>query len=184
MSEAYDRPRPKGAVAEPAALDAAIVVALYREHGPELHRFILGVVRDPDLAGDLMQMTFAKAVELGHTARAETLKSWLFRVAFHEAITARRRKQSQEQGYRRLARLGFRRGERPEEHLIRDETIEAVRSALGQIPEEQRRVVEARIYEDKTFVEIAREYGLPLGTVLTRMRLALKKLRRVLRPGD
>jgi RNA polymerase sigma-70 factor (ECF subfamily) len=171
-------------VAEPAALDVAFVAELYREHGPELHRFILGVVRDPDLAGDLLQMTFAKAVEVGHTARTETLKSWLFRVAFHEAITARRRKQSREQGCRRLAALGFRRGERPEDLLIRDETVEAVRYALRKIPEEQRRVVQARIYEDKTFAEIAQEYGLPLGTVLTRMRLALEKLRRVLRPGD
>jgi RNA polymerase sigma-70 factor (ECF subfamily) len=40
------------------------------------------------------------------------------------------------------------------------------------------------MYEDKTFAQIAEELGLPLGTVLTRMRLALEKLRRTLRPGD
>jgi len=57
----------------------------------------------------------------------------------------------------------------PEEPLIRGETVEAVREALKQLPEEQRRVVLARIYEEKTFAEIAGEFGLPLGTVLTRM---------------
>ena len=41
----------------------------------------------------------------------------------------------------------------------------------------------ARVYDDKTFAQIARETGLPLGTVLTRMRLALDKLRLALRPG-
>jgi RNA polymerase sigma factor (sigma-70 family) len=184
MSEPRDHPRPEPAVAEKAALDGTIVAALYAEHGPELHRFILGVVRDPDLASDLMQMTFVKAVEQGHAARAETLKGWLFRVAFHEAVTARRRNDVREQAHRRLAALGFRRGEPPEDALIRGETVEAVRNALEELPEAQRRVVRARIYDDKTFAEIAQEDNLPLGTVLTRMRRALEKLQGILRPGD
>ena len=60
----------------------------------------------------------------------------------------------------------------------------ALRKALGELPAEQGRVVWARMYEDKTFAQIAEEFGLPLGTVLTRMRLALEKLRRTLHPGD
>ena len=67
---------------------------------------------------------------------------------------------------------------------IRGETVEAVRQALDRLPIEQRKVVWARMYEDRSFAEIAQESGLPLGTVLTRMRLALEKLRRSLRPGD
>ena len=45
-------------------------------------------------------------------------------------------------------------------------------------------MVWARMYEDKTFAQIAGEQGVPLGTVLTRMRLALEKLRGLLRAGD
>ena len=45
-------------------------------------------------------------------------------------------------------------------------------------------MVLARVYEEKTFAEIAGETGLPLGTVLTRMRRALEKMRRTMRPGD
>ena len=165
-------------------IDASLIAALYVEHGNELRRFVLGVVRDPEAAGDVMQNTFAKAVEVGHRARAETLKGWLFRVAYHEALTARRRQTTREQAKRRLADLGLRGGERPEESLVRGETVEAVRRALGELPEEQRRVVWARMYEDKTFAQIAEESGMPLGTVLTRMRLALEKLRRSLRAGD
>lgn len=184
MMETHDDPRPEGARTGTAAIDAALVSALYEEHGPELRRFILGVVRDPDLAGDVMQATFAKTVELGHTARAESLKSWLFQVAFHEAITARRRRESREQGQRRFAALGFHAVERPDEILVRGEAAEAVRKAIETLPPEQRSVVLARIHDDKTFAQIAEDKGLPLGTVLTRMRLALKKLRSALATGD
>jgi RNA polymerase sigma factor (sigma-70 family) len=165
-------------------IDRALVTALYAEHGPELRRFILGVVGDPELTGDVLQATFAKAVERGHTARTETIKGWLFQVAFREALTVRRRTKSREDARRRLASLGFSPGRRPDEDLIRLETIEAVREALNELPAEQRRVVWARMYEDKTFAQIAAEAALPLGTVLTRMRLALEKLRRILRTGE
>ena len=105
-------------------------------------------------------------------------------MAFREALTARRRHQTRVEACRRLASLGFSRGERPEEGLIRAETVAAVRRALEQLPAEQSKVVWARMYEDKTFAQIAEESGLPLGTVLTRMRLALEKLRRTVNLGD
>ena len=65
MADANDRDR----AGESAGADRAGVVACYEEHGAELGRFVLGVVRDPDLAGDVMQATLSKALELGHTAR-------------------------------------------------------------------------------------------------------------------
>jgi len=162
------------------------VASLYETHGAELRRFVLGVVRDPDLAGDVMQATLSKALELGHTARPESLKGWIFRVAYHEALALRRRGLSADRAYRRLAGLGLAghtgaNCDQPVDGLIQDEKIAAVRQALGALPDPQRRVVLAHVYDDKTFAEIAGEAGLPLGTVLTRMRLALDKLRNVLR---
>jgi RNA polymerase sigma-70 factor (ECF subfamily) len=173
-------------VGEPAAVVRSRVLACYEQHGEELGRFVMGVVRDPDRAGDVMQATLSRALELGHTARPETLKGWLFRVAFHEAMAVRRRERAGETARRRLAELGRASAPGPgppDEALIRVETARVVRRALRDLPEEQRKVVVARVYQDKTFAQIARESGLPLGTVLTRMRLALDKLRRALRPG-
>ena len=167
-----------------AAADGPVPIAsLYADLAVELRRFVLGVVRDPGLADDVMQATFVKAVERGHEARAETSRGWLFRVAFHEALASRRRSASREKGLRRLAAFRVHRDASPDGPLIRSETLESVREALGKLPEEQRRVVLARIYEEKTFAEIAGEFGLPLGTVLTRMRRALEKMRRTMRPG-
>jgi len=171
-------------LAAEVALDAAEVAALYEAHARDLRVFVLGVTRDPDVTGDVLQATFAKVVELGHRVRTESFRGWLFRVAFHEALVVRRRRQARDQGIRRFAARGHPAGELPEDPVIRDEVVEAVRVALAGLPVERRRVVRARIYENKTFAEIAKEDGLPLGTVLTRMRLALEELRRTLRPGE
>ena len=178
------------ALARPLAAEAATTVEgpgpialLFADLAAELRRFVLGVIRDPDLADDVMQATFLKALEHGHEARIETSRGWLFRVAFHEALACRRRASTRDQGNRRLARLRPRPDEAtPDDPLIRVETVALVREALGKLPEEQRRVVLARVYEDKTFAEIAEQSGLPLGTVLTRMRRALEKMRKTLRP--
>jgi RNA polymerase sigma-70 factor (ECF subfamily) len=184
MSDASDHPGLPPCELLPSGPAPTLAAELYTQYGNELRRFVLGVVRDPELAGEVLQATFARVVERGHTARTETIKGWLFQVAFREALTLRRRRQARDQANRKLADLGFRPGERPDETLIRSETIAAVRMALNELPAEQSRVVRARMYEDKTFAEIADELGLPLGTVLTRMRLGLEKLRRVLKTGD
>lgn len=157
-------------------LDPAEIAALYLEHGGELRRFILGVVRNRELANDVLQATFAKAVERGHESRAETRKAWLFRVALNEALVYKRRHQSHLKATAHLARSD-RSADAPEDSVVRGETVEKVRAALASLPPEQRQVVCLRIYEDKPFADIAQQLQIPLGTVLTRMRLGLQKLR-------
>jgi RNA polymerase sigma factor (sigma-70 family) len=179
--EALSRPL---AVQGPSTADGSCLIAeLFADLTAELRRFVLGVIRDPDLADDVMQATFLKALEHGHEVRVETSRGWLFRVAFHEALASRRRAASRDDGNRRLGRLRPRPDDpSPDAPVIRTETVALVREALAKLPEEQRKVVLARVYEDKTFAEIAGETGLPLGTVLTRMRRALEKMRKTLRP--
>ena len=160
-------------------LDSAVVAALYFEHAEELRAFLIGLLRSSDLAGEALQTTFLKTMLSGHTAREETRKGWLFRVAFNEAMAIRRRRKLQNKTLNKLVWVRpahARSGEKPERNVIRWETVDRVRQALKTLPAEQRRVVQMRIYEEKTFAVIARELSLPLGTVLTRMRLALRKL--------
>lgn len=165
--------------AEPAAIER-----FYQEHGAELFRFVFGVVRDVELANDVVQTSLAKAIESGEMAGLASPKSWIFRVAYHEAITARRRLGTRKAAQQRLADLRPALSPRPDDRLLRDETVEAIRSALLGLPEEQQRVVRQRIYDEKTFAEIARDSGVPIGTVLTRMRRALERLRRSIGSGD
>jgi RNA polymerase sigma-70 factor (ECF subfamily) len=161
-------------------MDPAQVAALYERFGPELRRFLFGVLGDDEAANDALQAVFAKAAAQGGMARPHSLKGWLFRVAVNEAMLIRRRAGIDARAKRRLAAEQTRNEFGPDAPLVRRETIERVRQALDELPGEQRIVVHARVYENKTFAQIADELELPLGTVLTRMRLALQKLRRAL----
>jgi RNA polymerase sigma factor (sigma-70 family) len=165
--------------ADQGRIDPAVVRALYECYADEMRLFLMGVLKNADLADEALQNTFAKAVESGHTAREESVKGWLFQVAFHEALLLRRRGQVHTRSLRQLVqRVSSEGPDRPDDRLVRSETSEQVRRALAELPADQRQVVEMRIYEDKTFAAIADELSAPLGTVLTRMRLALKRLSR------
>jgi RNA polymerase sigma-70 factor (ECF subfamily) len=164
--------------ADQCKINPAVVAALYVRHAEELRSFLIGVLRDHHLANDVLQITFAKAVEEGHTAHEESLKGWLFQVAYHEALAVRRRQAVHDRAARKLAQGDFRQVEAPEASLVRWETVQQVRAALEELPAEQRQVVRLRMYEQQKFSAIAEQLGVPLGTVLTRMQLALRKLRK------
>jgi RNA polymerase sigma-70 factor (ECF subfamily) len=159
----------------------------FAEFVGELRAFLLGVLRNDDLAGEALQLTLVKALERGHEARPDTRRGWLFRVALNEALVLKRRAKVQEKSFRELAQGDARRhesaggsvtrNESPEGFVLRAEVVERVKLALDGLPAEQRQVVRMRIYEHKTFTVIASELNVPLGTVLTRMRLATEKLR-------
>lgn len=149
----------------------------FRAYEAELRRFLLGVLRDPHAAEDVMQDCLAKALDERRIAGVADRKAWLFQVAYNEALTLKRRQATRDRVHRRLAWLDESSAAATDDPLVREEAAEAVRKALEALPEEQRRVVRARIYEDKTFAEIAKDQGAPLGTVLTRMRRALERLR-------
>ena len=163
--------------ADNGQLDPSIVAALYVEHGEELRRFLQGILRDAQLTSDVLQATFAKMVQKGHTAREETRKAWLFRVAYHEAMAYRRREGVGDKVLRSVAWQTSESAGAADEPLLRLEAVQSVREALEGLPPEQRQVVRMRIYEEKTFAVIAKELRIPLGTALGRMRTAMIKLR-------
>jgi RNA polymerase sigma-70 factor (ECF subfamily) len=178
--------------------------ALYRQHGADLEAFLIGVFRDQHQAAEVVQIVFRKALE--HLAQLESTeklpkfkeseesvarllskwqspRGWLFRVAWNEAMLVRRVKTRHQNLLQKAVwnrDLDQPEPSAPHSGLVQDETVEAVRKAINELPEEQRTVVRSRIYEDKTFAVIAEELGVPLGTVLTRMRLAMQKLERSL----
>jgi RNA polymerase sigma factor (sigma-70 family) len=162
-------------------LDSALVAALYVEHSQELQRFLLGILRDSQLASDVLQATFVKLVERGHETKPETRKAWLFRVAYHEAMAYRRRQGVGDKVLRRVAwQAPACQTTAADVPLLQFESVQAVRQALDELPAEQRQIVRMRIYEEKTFAVIADELQIPLGTALGRMRAATIKLRATL----
>jgi RNA polymerase sigma-70 factor (ECF subfamily) len=162
-------------------IDPAVVEALYHDHASDLRAFLAGVLRNADLVGEALQATFAKTLEAGHEARQETFRSWLFRVALHEALAIKRRQKLHDKSLGQHAWNASRHNPSPDELASRSELAQQVRIALDLLPPEQLQIVRLRIYEDKTFAAIAEQLGLPLGTVLTRMRIALRRLEEILR---
>ena len=105
-------------------------------------------------------------------------------MAHHRAIDEIRRDSRQWQRLEQAAREAA-----PPQNSLIDTTAEAaqrlqegevIRNALATIPEEQRRVIELAYYHGLTHSDISRRLGQPLGTVKTRMRLGMQKLRIVL----
>ncbi|WP_243367775.1 sigma-70 family RNA polymerase sigma factor [Microvirga solisilvae] len=67
-------------------------------------------------------------------------------------------------------------------YLLASEREERVRTALKHLSEEQAKIVQMSFFHDKPHAEIARDLGIPLGTVKSRIRLAMDRLRNLL--GD
>lgn len=158
----------------------AAIGGLYREFAADLRAFLLGLLKDQHLADEVVQTTFAKAIFHYETIRNDNPRGWLFQVAYHEAMRLQRKRGVDRRARRGLAWLRQRTETGPEEPLIREEVVQRVRESLASLPTEQQHVVRRRIEDDQTFAQIAAESGVPLGTVLTRMRLALQKLQRQL----
>lgn len=167
-----------GSLDSGARLSPDKVDQLYAEYGTEVQAFLVGVLRDRTAAQDVCQMTFGRVLEAGHTARDETIKGWIFKVALREALVYRRQTARHDRHLKQYSRDGTWVQEAEEDDLVRNEDVARLRQLLNQLPPDQQHVVRQRIYDGKTFAEIAAELNVPLGTVLTRMRLALEKVRK------
>jgi RNA polymerase sigma-70 factor (ECF subfamily) len=167
-----------------SAESGAALASLFRREREPLRRFLVGLLRHSAEADDVLQQVFLKLVDAWATIRLDTARSWMFTVAYHEALARRRQRKRQaailEDLWARPAWAGSRPPESPDDGAMRHEAVAAVRRALAKLPEPQRDVVERRMYQNQTFAAIAAELDCPLGTVLTRMRLALQSLAQIL----
>lgn len=156
----------------------ADISVLYARHLPELRRLVSGICGNGDLADDALQTAFARAVESGGPDKQESAKAWLFRVAVNEAISAKRRTKREQAHREQLGRHSAANGTLlPDDSLIRGEVALRIRELMSQLPRDEEEILRLRVYDDLKFREIAEMLAVPLGTVLTRARRALGRLR-------
>jgi len=177
-----DGSQPEAAAAgTPKRLAPERIKDLHERWAPDVRAFLWGLTRNPEQVEELLQATFAKLVESGHTVDESSARGWLFKVAHNEAMLWRRKAGIHDRAIQKLIPvLKAADDSRPWATLLRAEEAERVQKALKSLPQDQKYVVEQRIYAEKTFAVIAGELGVPIGTVLTRMRLALAKLEKAL----
>jgi RNA polymerase sigma-70 factor (ECF subfamily) len=133
------------------------------------------------IAEDVVQEAFLSLWRSGarYDGTRGSVRSWVLGVVHNRAIDALRRgvvREGRDVGDEGLAeRLAA--PERTDVEVGRREEARAVRSALGGLPVDQRRVIELAYFGGFTHSQIAEMLGLPVGTVKGRMRLGLSKMR-------
>lgn len=128
-----------------------------------------------DLAQDVMVAVWRRAASYDPSkAKAST---WIFVIA-RNAWIDRLRREKVELAYRAGTIVAEEsEDEAPDDAAVRAQSEEQIRAALETLSEEQRQVVRLSFFEDRPHSEIAEKLSLPLGTVKSRLRLALIKLR-------
>jgi RNA polymerase sigma-70 factor (ECF subfamily) len=191
LSQAVDRQREE-ARAEDERLIARVVEGdrgafemLYDRYASTVFGLALRMLGDREVAEDAVQEIFWRVWRrLGSFDRSRAFAPWLFGIAHNYCIDELRRRKVRPQSV-------YEDDENPILSEIADEADvgeaallaeqgRLVRSALEQLPEEQRQTLLLAYFGGLTQQEIAAKLGNPLGTVKTRMRLGLQKLRAVL----
>ncbi len=181
QADSADSDSDSGRLINPKAIEQ-----LYHSHASAIRAFLIGLLRNPELAEEVQQSVFAKALESGHAVQPERFRGWLFRVANNEAMLLKRREGVDRRAMKKVAASIGRQETQGSvlDRMSAKELAERVRKALKEIPEAQQEVVRLRMYEGLKFAEIAEQTGASLNTVLTRMRLALGRLSRALPKDD
>lgn len=171
-----------------AARDEVALADLYDRHSRLAYSVIMRILRNPSDAEDVLQETFVRVWSRAETydARLGSPAAWLTRIARNRAIDrlrARRVREdiSVEHGTGPdgevvpLAALETR--ETPEVVLQENATADAVRAAMAALSAVQRELIEAAFFEGYTHHELSTRFGVPLGTVKTRIRTGLTAMR-------
>jgi RNA polymerase sigma-70 factor, ECF subfamily len=133
-----------------------------------------------ELAQEAMMTVWRKAPLFDPTTTGAA--AWMFTIARNLRIDAHRREKRGAPTETSDVEIEFQVDEspQPDSRLAATQSEERVRAALSQLSSDQMRVVELSFFEEKAHVEIAELLGIPLGTVKSRLRLAMVKLRNLL----
>jgi RNA polymerase sigma-70 factor (ECF subfamily) len=163
----------------------AALEALYDRYASTVLGISLKVAGDQALAEDVLQETFWRVWKSAATYQPQrgTFVSWLFRIARNLAIDAYRRRNVRPQAMPAADGSELVLDQTPDPDVDVAEQAQSilknrqVRNALASLPGVQRQVIEMAYFYGMTRQEIAEATGEALGTIHTRARLALQKLR-------
>ena len=168
--------------------DEVALKQLISRHQKKVFSYILMSVKNRELAEDIFQDTFIKVI---NTLKSDNYKEegkflqWVMRIANNLKIDY----------YRKMQRMpvfesnsdfnifDVLNGTDPsiEQKIITEQIYSDVKNLVKYLPEEQREVLEMRIYDDVSFKDIAELTGVSINTALGRMRYALINLRKLIK---
>jgi RNA polymerase sigma-70 factor (ECF subfamily) len=164
------------------ARDVDALGELYERFSRQAFGLAYRMLSDRQRAEEVVQDAFMSAWRQAETYRpgAGRVKPWLLSIVHHRAIDLLRRKRdrvpsaSLDEAWMMAATTDV------FGDVYRGLQREEIRVALAQLPGEQRQAIELAYFQGNSFVEIAAIAGTPVGTVKSRVRLGLGKLRELL----
>ena len=171
-----------------ATRDQAALAKFYDRHSSLAYGVIMRILRSPSDAEDVLQETFVRVWSRADTYDAVlgSPAAWLTRIARNRAIDRLRARRVRAHIAIEPAVHAADDAPRSPEPVTRDTpetllegrtTAGAVRTALATLTPAQRALIEAAFFEGYTHSELATRFGVPLGTVKTRIRTGLAAMR-------
>ena len=161
---------------------------ILQRHQNYVYSYILFLVKEEDVADDIFQETFTRAIIAIRSHRYQTtgkFSAWLIRIAHNLIVDSTRETETGKIIFQekfssnilndiRLSEAAI------EGNIMEEQKADQIRKMLDYLPEVQREVIIMRFYEDLSFKEIAEKTGVSINTSLGRMRYALINLRKLI----
>jgi RNA polymerase sigma factor (sigma-70 family) len=185
--------RPRTEAARPGALDEAELLErvkaydvdaferLYRLYQPRLARFLINLLKRPQLVEEVLDDTMMVVWQTAASFRGTSkLSTWVFAIAYRKALKARARWPDPVEDEAHDLRVSN--DPLPDADLERSRVHDALREAMASLSPEQRAVVDLTYFHGLGYREIAEILSCPVDTVKTRMFHARRRLKQAL-PG-
>ena len=160
---------------------------LLNRHKDRLYYYIYFIVRSREVAEDIFQETFVKAIiklQEGRYQPDGKFAAWITRIAHNLVIDQFRQERNEnlisndETEVDLLNNAAFSEGT-IENQMVNDQVLRDVRALVDELPDCQREVVYMRYYQKLSFKDIADITGVSINTALGRMRYAILNMRRI-----
>ncbi|MGZ9109192.1 MAG: sigma-70 family RNA polymerase sigma factor [Micavibrio sp.] len=162
--------------------DRDAFITLFNHFAPRLKSFLMKKGATPDHAEELAQETMLTVWNkaAGYDPKQAGASTWIFTIARNKRIDSLRKNNRVEFDSGDPAFVPDDISPAPDRQVIDSDRTQQVAAALDTLPPEQADLIRKAYFEDKTHHEIASETKIPLGTVKSRLRLALERLHRQL----
>ncbi|MGA2615840.1 MAG: sigma-70 family RNA polymerase sigma factor [Spirochaetia bacterium] len=163
---------------------------LYARHGRLVYGLALRIIGDQEAAEEICQDVFLRAWEKADTYRLEKaqVRTWLARIARNRAIDVLRRRGSREararDAWEEMKSAALETRTEPSPSLENEDLRARISGAILSLPQEQRAALSLAFFQGQTHRQIAEITGEPLGTIKSRIRGAMLRLREVLKNDE
>ncbi len=155
---------------------------LVKRHQSALLRTCTRMVKDEELAEDIVQETFVKVFRKIHLFEGRSsFKSWLYQIALN---TARNKLRSNRLDMVSMDHVQLSTKATAETSLVENDIREILKSEVARLPDRQRLALELRIYEDLSFQEIAEIMECPYDTAKANYRHGILKIKSALESNE